>query len=40
MTDHKYHNNVAPGNNTMLTNSPAAEDDKLEDYMKRLNEEL
>jgi hypothetical protein len=40
MVDHKDHNNVAPDNNTMLTNSSADEDEKLKDYMKRLGEEL
>jgi hypothetical protein len=32
MTDH---NNDAPNNNTTLTNSSTANDETLEDYMKR-----
>jgi hypothetical protein len=40
MTDRKDHNNVAPDNNTRLTNSPATEDEKLEDHMKMLDEEF
>jgi hypothetical protein len=40
MVDPKDHNNVAPNNNTRLTNSSPAEDEKLEDYMKMLDEEF
>jgi hypothetical protein len=40
MSDPKDHNNVVPGNNSRLTNSLAAEDEKLEDHMKRLDEEF
>jgi hypothetical protein len=34
------HNNVSPDINTRLTNLSAADDEKLEDYMKRLDEEF
>jgi hypothetical protein len=39
MPNPKDHDNVAPDINTMLTNSPAAEDEN-EDHMKRLDEEF
>jgi hypothetical protein len=40
MADPKDHNDVALDNNTRLTNSPVTKDEKLEDYMKRLDEEF
>jgi hypothetical protein len=40
MADPKDHNNVVPYNNTRLTNSPVAKDEKLEDHMKRLDEKF
>jgi hypothetical protein len=40
MANLKDHNNVALDINTRLTNSPAAEDEKLEDHRKRLDEEF
>jgi hypothetical protein len=40
MANPKDHNNVAPYISTRLTNSPVADDEKLEDYMKRLDEEF
>jgi hypothetical protein len=40
MSDPKDHNNVVPDNNSRLTNSLGAEDEKLEDHMKRLDEEF
>jgi type III secretory pathway component EscR len=38
MVGHKDHNNVAPDIITRLTNSPAAEYEKLEDHMKMMDE--
>jgi hypothetical protein len=40
MANPKDHNNVAPDINTRLTNSSATEDDKIEDHLKRLDEEF
>jgi hypothetical protein len=40
MANPKYHNNVVLDINTRLTNSSADEDEKLEDRMKRLDEEF
>jgi hypothetical protein len=40
MIDHKNHNNVALDIITRLTNSLAAEDEKLEDHMKMLDEDF
>ena len=40
MVNPKYHNNVVLDINTRLTNSSADEDKKLEDHMKRLDEEF
>jgi hypothetical protein len=40
MAKPKDHNNVVIDINTRLTNSPAAEDEKLEDHIKRLDEEF
>jgi hypothetical protein len=36
MANSKDHNNVARDINTRLTNSPVAEDEKLEDHMKKV----
>jgi hypothetical protein len=40
MANPKDHNNAAPDINTRLTNSLAVVDEKLEDRIKRLDEEL
>jgi hypothetical protein len=40
MVDHKDHNNVVPHIITRLNNSPTAEDEKLEDHMKMLDEKF
>jgi hypothetical protein len=40
MADPKDHNNIALDNNTRLTNSLTTKDEKLEDHMKRLDEEF
>jgi hypothetical protein len=40
MANPKYHSNAALDINTRLTNSSAAEDEKLEDHIKRLDEEF
>jgi hypothetical protein len=40
MANPKDHNNVVLDINTRLTNSPANEDEKLEDHMKMLDEEF
>jgi hypothetical protein len=40
MANPKDHNNVVLDINTRLTNLPADEDEKLEDHMKRLDEEF
>jgi hypothetical protein len=40
MVDPKDLNNVALDNNTRLTNSSSAENEKFEDLMKRLDEEI
>jgi hypothetical protein len=40
MANPKDHNNVALDINTRLTNSPAAEDEKLEEHIQRLDEEV
>jgi hypothetical protein len=40
MANPKDHNNVVLDINTRLTNSPTDEDEKLEDHMKRLDEEF
>jgi hypothetical protein len=40
MANHKDHNNIVLDINIRLTNSPADDDEKLEDHMKRLDEEF
>jgi hypothetical protein len=40
MANPKDHNNIVLDINTRLTNSSADEDEKLEDHMKRLDEEF
>jgi hypothetical protein len=40
VADPKDHNNVAQDINTRLTNSLTAEDEKLEDHIKRMDEEF
>jgi hypothetical protein len=40
MANLKDHNNVAPDMNIRLTNSPVAEDEKLENHIKRLDKEF
>jgi hypothetical protein len=40
MVNHKDHNNVVLDINRRLTNSPAAEDEKLEDHIRSLDEEF
>jgi hypothetical protein len=40
MADSKYHNGVSPNSDTRLTNLSIAEHKKLEDDMKKLEEEI